>query len=66
MMPYIFISSQEKQMLSVGMNLFSTGVRTNYAAQRAAATVVLIPIFAVFLFSQKYSVEGIATSGMKN
>jgi multiple sugar transport system permease protein len=66
MSPYIFISTLNKQMLSVGMNLFSTGVRTNYAAQLAAATVVLIPIFAVFLLSQKYFVEGIATSGMKN
>ncbi|MDR1970810.1 MAG: carbohydrate ABC transporter permease [Treponema sp.] len=65
MMPYIFINSVDKQMLSVGMNLFAVGIRQDYGAQLAAATIILIPIFVVFLFSQKYFVEGIATSGMK-
>lgn len=60
--PYIFISSLEKQMLSVGIKLFTEGTVTDPALQMAAATLVLIPVLVLFLFSQKYFVEG-ATSG---
>ena len=60
--PYIFISSLEKQMLSVGIKLFTEGTVTDPALQMAAATLVLVPVLALFLFSQKYFVEG-STSG---
>lgn len=65
MMPYIFINSMDKQMLSVGMQLFTVGVRQNYGAQMAAATLILLPIIVVFLFCQKFFVQGITTSGVK-
>ena len=60
--PYIFISSLDKQMLSVGIKLFTEGTVTDPALQMAAATLVLVPVLVLFLFSQKYFVEG-ATSG---
>jgi multiple sugar transport system permease protein len=66
MMPYIFINTTDRQMLSVGMSLFAGQVKADIGAQLAAATVILLPIFVVFLFAQKYFVEGIATTGMKN
>ena len=59
---YIFISSLDKQMLSVGIKLFTEGTVTDPALQMAAATLVLVPVLVLFLFSQKYFVEG-ATSG---
>lgn len=65
MMPYIFINTTDKQMLSVGMQLFTVGTRQNYGAQMAAATLILLPIIAVFLVCQRFFVEGIATTGIK-
>lgn len=63
--PYIFISSIDKQMLSVGIKLFTEGQVADPALQMAAATVVLIPILVLFFFSQKYFVEGVSSSAVK-
>ena len=64
--PYIFITSPEKQMLSVGIKMFQVNNAVESGLQMAAATLVLVPILIVFLFCQKYFIEGIATSGRKN
>lgn len=53
-------------MLSVGIKMFQVNNSVDYGLQMAAATMVLIPIIVMFLFSQRYFIEGIATSGMKN
>lgn len=53
-------------MLSVGIKMFQVNNAVDYGLQMAAATLVLVPILIVFLFCQKYFIEGIATSGMKN
>lgn len=65
MNPYIFITDTSKQMLSVGIKLFQVGYAADYGMQMAAAVLVLLPVLIVFLFAQKYFVEGVATSGMK-
>ncbi len=38
---------------------------TNWGAMLAMSTLSLIPVFLVFLFFQKYLVEGISTTGLK-
>lgn len=63
--PYIFISSLEKQMLSVGIKLFTEGTVTDPALQMSAATIVLMPVLVLFFFSQKYFVEGVNSSAVK-
>ncbi|WMC94143.1 carbohydrate ABC transporter permease [Kineothrix sp. MB12-C1] len=63
--PYLFITSIEKQMLSVGIKLFTEGQVTDPALQMSAATIVLIPILVLFFFSQKYFVEGVSNTGVK-
>lgn len=65
MSPYLYISSIEKQMLSVGIKLFADGQVQDYGSQMASATLVLLPIIVVFLFCQKYFVEGISGSAVK-
>ena len=37
-----------------------------YGLLMAGATLVLIPVLLVFVFAQRFFVQGIATSGMKN
>jgi multiple sugar transport system permease protein len=63
--PYLYISSMNKQMLSVGVKLFSSGMIQDYGTQMAAATVVLLPILIAFLFCQKFFIEGVTSSGVK-
>lgn len=63
--PYIFITSIGKQMLSVGIKIFTEGQATDPALQMAAATVVLVPVLVLFFFSQRYFVEGVNSSAVK-
>jgi multiple sugar transport system permease protein len=65
MSPYLYISTMDKQMLSVGVKLFSSGLIQDYGAQMAASTVVLIPVVVAFLFCQRFFIEGVASSGVK-
>ena len=63
--PYLYISTLDKQMLSVGVKLFASGLIQDYGAQMAAATVVLLPVLVAFLFCQRFFIEGVASSGVK-
>ncbi len=65
MNPFIFITNEKKQMLSVGIQFFQERMGSNYGVQMAATTLILIPVIIVFFSSQKYFVEGIATTGVK-
>ena len=63
--PYLYITDVEKQMLSVGMKLFSSGQATDYGAQMAGATIVLLPVIALFFLCQKYFIEGMTSGAVK-
>ena len=65
MSPYLYISDINKQMLFVGIKLFSAGQVQDYGSQMAAATLVLLPIIVVFLFSQRFFIENATSSGVK-
>lgn len=65
MSPYLYISDIKRQMLSVGIKLFASGQVQDYGSQMAAATLVLLPIIVMFLFCQRYFVEGVTSSGVK-
>ncbi|SHO47605.1 carbohydrate ABC transporter permease [Anaerocolumna xylanovorans] len=63
--PYIYISTISKQMLSVGIKLFTEGQVADPALQMSSATLVLIPILILFFFTQRYFVEGSTSSAVK-
>lgn len=63
--PYLYISDINKQMLSVGIKLFSSGQVVDYGIMMAGATLVILPILVVFMFCQRYFIEGVASSGIK-
>jgi multiple sugar transport system permease protein len=52
-------------MLFVGIKLFSAGQVQDYGPQMAAATLVLLPIIVVFLFSKRFFIENATSSGVK-
>ncbi|TDF98958.1 carbohydrate ABC transporter permease [Paenibacillus piri] len=63
--PLIFISSNEMRTLPVGLAFFSDFNQVDYTLLMAAATMALGPVIVVYLFAQRYFIEGIALSGIK-
>ncbi len=63
--PFIFISSIDKQVVTVGLEYFQQQAGTDYGLQMAGACIIVIIPIILFAFSQKYFVEGIASSGVK-
>lgn len=51
--------------IPVGLINFSTNIGTIYDQLMAAATFTMIPLIILFLFGQRYFIEGIARSGIK-
>ena len=64
--PLVVIRSTEKQVLSVGVALFNAKENAVYYGPRFAVAVLgAIPLIIVFLFFQKYIVQSVALSGIK-
>jgi len=66
MTPLIYLNSTKIFTVSLGLKLFADPSSvTNWGALFAMSTLSLLPQFIVFLFFQKYLVEGLATTGIK-
>ncbi|MEA3440649.1 MAG: carbohydrate ABC transporter permease [Chloroflexota bacterium] len=63
--PLIVINTDIMKPLSVGLSSFHGLYETNWPYLMAASTLALVPIVVVFVFAQKYFVEGIALTGVK-
>ena len=64
--PLIVAQNQDKYTLPVGLAVASQAARsTDYGLLLAGAIVVLLPVLILFLFLQKYFVQGIAVTGLK-
>lgn len=64
--PLVVIRSSSKQMISVGVALFNAQENAIYYGPRMAVAVLsAIPLTVIFLFLQKYIVQSIAVSGIK-
>ena len=64
--PLLYLRSNNLYPVSLALKLFSDPVSiTNWGAMFAMAVLSLVPIFTLFIFFQKYLVEGISTTGLK-
>lgn len=64
--PLIFVDSPEKFTIPLALNLFTDpNSYSNHGGMFAMSVISLIPVVGIFIFFQKYLVEGIATTGMK-
>lgn len=64
--PLVVASTEQSYTLPVALALVSTGQnQTDYGLLLAGATIVVTPILAVFLFFQRFFIEGVATTGIK-
>jgi multiple sugar transport system permease protein len=63
--PLIFLNSNSKMNIQIGLRQLVSQYSAEYGVQMAGAVMALIPIFILFVFLQRYFVEGIATTGVK-
>ena len=63
--PLIFLSTKEKGTLALGLAMFVGQHATEWHLLMALSVLILIPIVIIFIFSQRYFVEGITMTGMK-
>lgn len=62
--PLIYIRSRENWTLALGLRALNDVQQTGqWELLFAASTAVLIPILLIFIFAQRYFVQGIATTG---
>jgi multiple sugar transport system permease protein len=50
----------------LGLTSFFGTFRTDFAGMFAATVLTIIPPLVIYIFGQKYFVEGIVMTGMKN
>lgn len=65
MAPLIYLNSTEKQTLELGLRTFQTIRGTEWNLLMAGSVIVLIPLLILFFAGQRYFVQGIVMSGLK-
>ncbi|MBB5632337.1 multiple sugar transport system permease protein [Cryobacterium mesophilum] len=63
--PLIIINSPDLMTLPLGLSSLSSRFVTDWNLVLAGATISVLPIVAVFLFAQRYVLQGVAMSGLK-
>ena len=63
--PLIYLSSQDKLTLALGLMAFRGPHVTDFHYLMAASTVAMLPVVVLFFFAQKYFIQGIVFTGVK-
>ncbi len=64
--PLVVAQTEQTYTLPVALALYSTGQNsTQYGLLLAGATIVVLPVLAVFMVFQRRFIQGIATTGLK-
>lgn len=62
----IYINSSEKFTIAIGLSQFKGSLKSDWSAIMCATCMSFIPGVVIYLIGQKYFVEGIVMTGMKN
>lgn len=63
--PLIYINSESKKTIQVGLRMFISQYSAEYSLIMAASIVALIPVLIIFLSLQRFFVEGAAAGAVK-
>lgn len=63
--PLLVFNDQKMNTLQLALNMFKGENTTQWNYLMAATLIIILPILVLFIFLQKYFVQGIATTGMK-
>ena len=65
MWPFLVMTGEDKRTIQLAVQSFFSTSPVHYSAIMAALVISAIPMIIMFIFMQKYYVEGIASSGIK-
>ena len=63
--PLLYANNSDHYTLSLGLYSFMNEHTVDWAGMMAEATLLMIPVLVVFVFCQRYLMDGISTSGLK-
>ena len=63
--PVYVLFSPENLTLPPGLSILQNAYSTDYAVVMAGGVVASIPVLLVFIFAQKYVIQGVSRSGLK-
>lgn len=63
--PMIYLDTDRKKTIQLGLATFKRQFDTDYGAIMAGTVISLIPVVIVYALAQKYIVEGVASTGIK-
>ena len=63
--PFIYLTSNDLWTIQLGLRSFVGQYSAQYSLIMAGSVISVIPILIIFLFGQRYFIQGIATSGTK-
>lgn len=62
----IYIDNPEKYTTAIGLSMFRSGLKADWAKIMCATCMAFVPGVLIYLAGQRYFVEGIVMTGMKN
>lgn len=65
MWPLLVTNSMEMRTLPIGLQSFQTQYSTDWHLLMAGSVMAMLPIILIFIFNQRYFVEGVKLSGIK-
>ncbi len=63
--PVMYIRSPEKFTLQLSLSAMNDTYSNNWGPAMAGATLALIPTILIFFFAQRFFIEGITITGIK-
>jgi len=63
--PLIYLSSSHNYTMAYGLYQFRTEQSGEWTMMMAAATIMALPIIALFFFCQRYMIQGVTLTGLK-
>ncbi len=64
--PLIYINVQRLYPLALGLFSFMAGREAQFTLIMAASVVMSVPVIVTFFLLQRYFIQGVALTGMKN
>ncbi len=64
--PYIFIITKDKMTISLGLQWFKGDFASMYGELMATTLLMTLPVIFLFFFCQRYMIQGISLTGLKN
>jgi len=65
LLPLLYLQENDKYPLAVGLVFFTSEHDVSYNLLMAASTLIVLPVVILFIFAQRFFIEGITVGGVK-